>query len=152
MFRGLTALTVDVKGRITIPSQYRDRLTDEAHGQVVITIDTEERCLLVYPFLQWQLIEEKLQALPSFLPASRRIQRLLIGHAMDIELDRFGRALLPTLLREYAGIEKDVVLVGQGNKFELWDESEWKRCRESWLHGGMDDPNDLPPELQSFSL
>src|SRR3989344_9310131 len=102
MFRGLTAIQVDDKGRMAIPARYREVLEEEARGYLVVTIDTEERCLLLYPYAQWELIEEKLEALPSYNHSSRRIQRLLIGHATELEIDRQGRILLPLLLREYA--------------------------------------------------
>ncbi len=152
MFRGLTALNIDEKGRITIPSTYRQAIMDEASGEVVITIDTEERCLLLYPSPAWLTIEAKLQELPSFLPATRRIQRLLIGHATDVELDRSGRVLLPPLLREYAGLDKTLMLVGQGNKFELWDQSQWNANRDGWLTKDKDGDSGMPPELMSLSL
>ena len=98
MFRGINAITIDGKGRIAVPARYRDVLGE----QVVVTIDTEEPCLLLYPAAQWQVIEDNLQKLPSFNVAARRIQRLLIGHATDIELDASARILVPTLLRDYA--------------------------------------------------
>ena len=77
MFRGINAVAIDDKGRLAIPARYRDLIGDEAGGLLVITIDTEERCLLLYPYPQWEQIERKLEALPSYHPASRRIQRLL---------------------------------------------------------------------------
>ena len=152
MFRGLAACSIDVKGRVTVPSNYRKILTEEAEGKLVLTIDTEERCLLLYPLPRWLKIEEKLENLPSFLPATRRIQRLLIGHATDLEIDRQGRILLPNLLREYAGLEKSVMLVGQGKKVEIWGESQWQLGRDNWLSEGMDDSAEIPAELQDISL
>jgi len=153
MFRGLTSLNVDVKGRIIVPTQYRQAITEEANGQMVITIDTEDRCLLLYPLHQWRVIEERLGQLPTFQPAARRIQRLLIGHATELELDRNGRILLPALLREYAGLDKTIMLVGQGKRFEIWGEAQWQLHRESWLAEGIGE-NDagIPPELISLSL
>ncbi len=152
MFRGLNAVNIDAKGRITVPSHFREAIMDEANGQTVLTIDTEDRCLLLYPFAQWHDIEEKLQNLPSFHPASRRIQRLLIGHATEIELDRQGRILLPQLLRDYAGLEKSVMLVGQGKKLEIWGESQWQIGRESWIAEDVDGNGGLPSELSTLSL
>src|SRR3990167_11170332 len=102
MFRGLTSVNIDDKGRITIPSHHRTSIMDEANGALVLTIDTEDRCLLLYPLPHWKVIEEKLGQLPSFHPVTRRIQRLLIGHATELELDRNGRILIPSLLREYS--------------------------------------------------
>lgn len=152
MFRGLTTITVDDKGRITVPAQYRRDLTTQANGALVITIDTEDPCLWLYPFPQWQTIEQQLSALPNLHPATRRIQRLLIGHATDVEMDSHGRILLPGLLREYAGLNKSVALVGQGKKFEIWDEQRWRTERDNWLDHDDGDDGGTPPELASIVL
>jgi MraZ protein len=147
MFRGINAINLDSKGRLAIPARYREGLGDE----VVVTIDTEEPCLLLYPVLQWQKIEDGLQRLPSFNAAARRIQRLLIGHATDITLDGNGRALLPPLLRDYAALEKRVVVIGQGNKFEIWDEIAWQEKRAVWLKEESSGDG-LPDEMKTFFL
>lgn len=152
MFRGLHAANIDVKGRITVPAHFREAIMDEAAGQIVLTIDTEEHCLLLYPFPQWHQIEQQLIELPNFNPASRRIQRLLLGHATELELDRSGRILLPQLLRDYAGLDKSVVLVGQGKKIELWGEAHWQGCRDEWIQQQTDGNGTLPPEIALLSL
>lgn len=151
MFRGINAVNLDPKGRIAIPTRCRARLVDEANSRLVVTIDTEDNCLLLYPFPEWELIEQKLEALPSFNKAARRIQRLLIGHATELEMDGSGRVLLPSLLRDYASIEKSAVLVGQVNKFEIWSEANWHLKRDVWLADGLNG-SELPPELQDISL
>jgi MraZ protein len=108
---------------------------------------------LLYPLSEWEEIETKLAKLPSFNPAARRIQRLLMGHATDVEMDSHGRILLPPMLREYAGLNKRVVLVGQGKKFELWDEAHWDKSRGHWLHEESNsNDSDLPEEVKSISL
>lgn len=136
-----------------MPTRYRDRLQLDSKSALVLTIDTEERCLLVYPQSEWELIEAKLATLPSFNQAARRIQRLLMGHATDVEMDNIGRILLPPMLREFAGLEKRAVLVGQGKKFELWDEAHWDKCRGRWLEEESDsDGSILPEEVKSISL
>ena len=152
MFRGLSAVQVDAKGRITIPANYRTLMIEEASGSLVVTIDTEQKCLLLYPFPQWQIIEEKLEALPSFQPAARRIQRLLMGHATELELDRQGRILLPNLLRDYAELDKSVILVGQGKKVEIWSEPLWEDARAMWLAECMGENQGVPMELAMLSL
>lgn len=152
MFRGINAITVDGKGRLAIPTRYRDALSADGKSALVVTIDTEETCLLLYPAAQWQIIEDKLQSLPSFNAAARRIQRLLIGHATDVELDSNGRVLLPPLLRDYAKLDKKVVMIGQGNKFEVWDEMLWQSKREQWLEEEGDGEGGLPDEMKNFSL
>jgi MraZ protein len=117
-----------------------------------LTIDTEEKCLLLYPLAAWEEIESKLAALPSFNPAARRIQRLLIGHATETELDTHGRILLPPLLREFAALNKRAMLVGQGKKFELWDDQLWQERRAEWLDEESQSEDDLPEEVKSLSL
>lgn len=152
MFRGINSLTVDTKGRMAIPARYRASLGGEEKVPLVITIDTEETCLLLYPAAQWQIIEDNLQKLPSFNAAARRIQRLLIGHATDVELDNNGRILIPPVLRKYAELEKDVVMIGQGNKFEVWNTLLWEQRREQWLEEEGSGDTQLPDEMKVFSL
>jgi MraZ protein len=152
VFRGVNGVNIDAKGRIVMPTRYRESLREDSSGSVVLTIDTEERCLLLYPLAAWEDIESKLAALPSFNAAARRIQRLLIGHATETELDTHGRILLPPLLREYAGLSKRAMLVGQGKKFELWDEQHWQERRAEWLDEEADSDADLPEEVKSLSL
>lgn len=133
MFRGVNQVNLDAKGRMAIPARYRDAISVQCGGHLVLTIDTEERCLLLYPVDEWEKIQAKLDALPSLDPNARRIQRLLIGHATDIEMDANGRLLLPNLLRGYAELDKKVILLGQGRKFEIWDESTWNNTRDNYL-------------------
>ncbi len=150
MFRGVNALNLDTKGRMAMPAKYRDRLQEMCNGQLVITVD-RDHCLLLYPLPEWEVIERKLVKLPSFNPQARRLQRLLIGHATEVELDGAGRILLPPPLREFADLDKRVVLIGQGNKFELWNEASWDASREQWL-AEEDGEHPLPAELESLSL
>lgn len=152
MFRGINAVNIDTKGRFAIPTRYRDALQNHADSQLVVTIDTEASCLLLYPFPEWEIIERKIEALPSFNKAARRIQRLLIGHATELELDSQGRLLIPPLLREYAAIEKRLMLVGQGKKFELWSETHWNDGRNTWLEMEANSEGELPDELRQISL
>lgn len=125
MFRGNNTISMDAKGRIAIPTRYRERIQERCSGQLVLTIDISDRCLLLYPLPDWEAIEQKVNAMPNMDPNTRRLQRLLIGHATEVEMDASGRFLLPTRLQEYALIEKRVVLLGQGKKFELWAEERW---------------------------
>lgn len=150
MFRGINSIALDAKGRLAIPVRHRERLVADADGQVVVTVDSA-RCLLLYPLPEWEVVERKLVTLPSLNPHTRRLQGLLMGHATDLELDSHGRILLPPMLREFAELDRRVVLIGQGNKFELWDEQRWADRRDAWLQ----DENDgipLPAELESISL
>jgi MraZ protein len=151
VFRGINSVNVDPKGRLAMPTRYRERLQEESNAQVVATIDTEESCLLLYPLSDWEAIEAKLAKLPSFNPAARRIQRLLMGHATELDMDGQGRVLIPSLLRDYAKIEKTAILLGQGNKFELWSEDLWHKRRQTWIDEGNGEFG-LPEELASLSL
>jgi MraZ protein len=148
MFRGINAITIDGKGRFAVPTRYRDALG----AQLVLTIDSKETCLLLYPSTEWQVIEDKLQSLPSFNEQARRIQRLLIGHATDVDIDSSGRVLLPPLLRDYAQLDKRLVMIGQGNKFEVWNEVLWQQRREHWLATEASLLDGLPDEMKTFSL
>jgi len=155
MFRGAAAINIDAKGRIAMPIRFRDLLMGRSepsiNPQLVVTIDTEEPCLLIYPLAEWDLIQRKLEQLPSFNPTARRIQRLLIGHATDLELDANGRILLPALLREYAQLDKKIILLGQGKKIELWSESLWNARRETYLQANSN-TEELPELLHQLSL
>ena len=120
MFQGATQLNLDSKGRLAIPARYRDMLLAHCAGQLVLTADADG-CLLVYPQPEWQPIREKLMQLSAFNPRIRALQRFLVGHAEDVVMDAAGRVLVSPTLRSYAVLDKHVMLVGQGNKFELWD-------------------------------
>lgn len=148
----MNSVHLDAKGRMGIPARYRLRIEQEAKNQLIVTIDTEETCLLLYPLSQWEVIERKIEALPSFNEVARRIQRLLIGHATEVELDTNGRILLPALLREYAKLDKEVMLIGQGKKFEIWAEKEWHDKRGKWLANNKKDKGETPSEILSLSL
>ena len=148
MFRGVAQLSLDSKGRLAVPSRYREALLVRCAGRLVITADFDQ-CLLIYPLPDWEPIQQKLMGLSSLNPRIRDLQRQLIGYAEDIEMDAAGRVLVSSALREFAALEKNVVLVGQGNKFELWDKQKWEQALER--ASGFTD-GDLPPELEGFSL
>lgn len=133
MFRGEYALTVDAKGRLAVPTRYRERLAEICSGKLITTISLIERCLVVYPFPDWQRIERELEALPALDADAQAISHLLIGHASECDLDGHGRMLLPQGLRDFAGLGKHVKMVGQVRKFELWDEGAWGTRREELL-------------------
>ncbi len=150
MFRGANKLTLDAKGRMVMPTRYRERLQERCGGKLVITVD-KEQCLLIYPLPDWEEIERKLMRLPTLNPQARRLQRLMVGHATDTDLDAHGRLLLPPNLREFGLLKRDAMLIGQGMRFELWDEARWNERRDEWL---ADDESvaDLPAELETLSL
>ncbi len=150
MFRGANKLTLDAKGRMVMPTRYRERLQERCGGKLVITVD-KEQCLLIYPLPDWEEIERKLMRLPSLNAQARRLQRLMVGHATDTDLDAHGRLLLPPNLREFSLLKRDAMLIGQGMRFELWDEARWNERRDEWL-AGEESAADLPAELETLSL
>lgn len=152
MFRGITNLSVDTKGRLAIPSRYRQRIIDSSNSQLVVTVDHTDRCLLIYPMQDWIKIEEQLMKLSNMNRRSRNVQRLLLGHASECELDNQGRIRLSPPLREYAGLEKKVVLVGQLNKFELWDAEIWQTERDAWIAEAQSGDEGMDDALSQVSI
>lgn len=160
VFRGVTHVALDAKGRFAVPAKYRDALANgggagdaaapatAAAGALVLTVDPS-RCLLLYPRAAWEPIQARLMSLSSFNEPIRRLQRLLVGYAEDVDLDGVGRILVSGELRAYAGLSHRAVLVGQGNKFELWDEPRWQEQTAQTIHFAA---GALPPELDGFSL
>jgi transcriptional regulator MraZ len=148
LFRGITQLSLDSKGRLAIPAKYRDGLVSLCAGRLIVTADPS-KCLLIYPQPAWEPIEQKLISLSSFDKKTRSLQRLLVGNASDVEMDNAGRVLVSSPLRKFAGLTKNVVLVGQGAKFELWGEEQWDLQMEDALDFK---DGDMPTELEGFSL
>jgi MraZ protein len=152
----VTHLALDAKGRLAIPARHRDALVGaaaesaaEGGGRTLVLTADPGRCLLLYPRAAWEPIQQRLMALSSFNDQIRGLQRLLVGHADDVEMDSAGRILVPPALRQYAGLDHRVVLVGQGNKFELWDEAKWQ---EQTARAVTFPAGGLPAELDGFSL
>ena len=150
MFRGATKVTLDDKGRMVMPTRYREQIAELSQGHLVVTVDRDQ-CLLIYPQPEWEQTERKLMSLPSLNSTARVLQRLMVGHATELELDGHGRMLLPPELREFAKLERHGMLIGQGNRFELWDETRWAEHCDQWLKSeGL--AGDLPSELDSLKL
>ena len=150
MFRGVNNINIDVKGRFGVPARFREFLINHCRGEMVVTIDTEEKCLLIYPRPDWDEIQRRVEDLPSFNAVTRRVQRLLIGHATDVQMDASGRVLLSPPLRNYANLDKKGILIGQGKKMELWDENDWNNKRDIWVEEGQN--LGIPEELAGLSL
>ncbi len=145
-------VNLDSKGRLAVPTRYRELLNEGSQGQMVCTIDLHQPCLLLYPLPQWELIEKKLSCLSSINPAERRVQRLLLGHASECQMDNAGRLLLASTLRQHAGLTKAVMLVGQFNKFELWDEQTWYQQIRQDIDAEQSTLQPLSERLQDLSL
>ena len=151
MFRGVQHINMDAKGRFAMPARQREPLLSECEGQLVATIDTQSKCLVLYPLPEWEGIEAQIKALPNLKPAVKKFQRLVLGYAAELQLDNNGRTLLPQSLRDYAQLEKKIVLVGQGDKLELWSEALWLEERDAALADVAGD-GELPEELMTLSL
>jgi MraZ protein len=146
-FLGSFAITMDEKGRFAIPTRVREQLSEFCGGKIVVTAHTEERCLLIYPEPKWQELLPQIEALPNINRKARMMQRLLLGYATPLEVEGNGRVLLPPTLREYAGLDKKLMLIGQGKKLELWNEERWFE----WLDAAGED-HDVPSEVLALSL
>ncbi len=151
LFRGVSFLNLDAKGRLAIPARYRERLQSCCDSRLVITVD-RDHCLLIYPEPTWVEIERKLDQLPSFNEQARMLQRLYIGHAQEVDMDGQGRVLLPPALRSFAALDKRVALVGQGKKFELWDEEAWNDNCNDWLNQADLSQIESSPDIASLSI
>ncbi|MBF2758815.1 MAG: division/cell wall cluster transcriptional repressor MraZ [Ectothiorhodospiraceae bacterium AqS1] len=151
MFRGQYPLTMDAKGRIAIPARYRAQLEADG-GQVITTVDLYQRCIAVYPFAVWEPIEGSLNNVPVADLVGQKLRRRLVGRAVDCDLDAQGRILLSAELRQYAGLEKRVQMVGLGKKFELWDEGRLHLYRRDEQEDPEQAVNLGQEELSAHSL
>lgn len=129
-FLGEQESTVDSKGRFMLPGVFRKKLPESSPGLFVINRGFE-KCLTLYPLVNWEPLFEKLGKLNDFDPKVREFKRFFFNGATDLELDSAGRLLVPPNLREYAGIEKDIVLVGYSEKIEIWDKIKHQEVLES---------------------
>ena len=148
MFSGATNLSLDIKGRLAVPAKHRDELIVQSAGNIVLTAHPHG-CLMLYPRPAWEPIEAKLTGLSSFNPQTSAIKRMIVGQADHLELDTTGRFLVNPVLRKFAKLDKEVMFVGQGSHFELWDIEAW----DAQLAILMGEGNlELPAELEGFSL
>jgi len=147
VFQGATELSVDAKGRLAVPTRYRDALI--SGGAAVVLTAHPDGCVLLYPRLAWEPIGSKIQSLSSFNEQARWWQRLLVGFAEETSLDAQGRILLSPALRKFADLKKDVMLVGQGSHFELWDVALWEEKLTRAMSQASSSP---PPGTENFSL
>jgi MraZ protein len=152
MFRGTSAITLDSKNRITIPTKYREELFADCAGKMVCTVDIQHACLLLYPLPEWEEIELKLCELSSMNPQERLAQQKLLGNANDCEIDKSGRLLINGPLRQHASLEKNIILVGQLKKFEIWSESAWQVQMQQDLSEVQSSEIQLTERLLDLSL
>ena len=137
MFRGSSFHTIDVKGRLIIPARFRDVIRGDGGERVMLS--RMDGCVVVYVLEEWRRIETRILQLAQKNDSMRRFRRVFIGGAFDCACDKQERILIPPLLREYAGLQKDVVLVGVLDHFEIWS-------REKWEHENLNLEKDLKQE------
>jgi MraZ protein len=152
VFRGINSVALDAKGRLALPARSRETMQERCGGHVVLTIDSRERCLLMYPLPEWEKVQQGLERLENLKRNARVLQRLLIGHATDVETDSNGRLLIPPPLREHAGLTKKVVLLGQGNKIEIWSEEIWQARLAEWLKERAADSSDDSDDFTGLTV
>lgn len=151
MFRGISNISLDAKHRVAMPARYRDQLMESCGGQLVISVDAE-KCLVIYPLGEWEEVERKLMSLPNSDKRVRRLQRFLMGHASEVEMNAQGRFVVPEPLREFASISKQAVLAGQGNKFELWSADSWNDSVDEWVDDSAEENGDISELMGSISF
>ena len=147
MFQGATALNLDAKGRLAVPTRHRDTLQSGNGSKQVLTAHPH-RCLLLYPAPAWEPIRARIMGFSSFDPQTSLWKRLLVGFAEEVELDASGRLLVSPELRKFGSLEKQVMMVGQGSHFEIWSQSAWEKQLEQLATGG----DKLPPGMENFAL
>jgi len=152
MFRGTSAITLDSKNRITMPTRYREELFADCAGKMVCTVDIQHPCLLLYPLPEWEEIELKLCGLSSMNPQERLLQQVLLGNASDCEIDKSGRLLINGPLRQHANLEKNIMLVGQLKKFEIWNEQSWQGQMQQGIAKIQSGEIELTERLLDLSL
>ena len=151
MFRGIYHITLDTKGRLSVPAKVRAQLEAESADGLILTAELEGQ-LLLYTLPEWEKVEEKLVKLPSFDPQIRRLKRLYMGNAAECELDSTGRILIPPPLRQRAALDKKVVLSGMGNNFELWAQEAWDAINAQDADELRADGLDLTGALETLAL
>lgn len=145
MFRGRYEHTIDSKGRLSIPSKFREVLLGKGDERLVITnfVIDSMRCLDVYPLDEWLHFEEEVKKKPKFDRRMMMFQNYYLGGASECEVDKQGRILIPPLLRQYVGLKRDVVLVAALEKFRVWDKETWKKVFSEAEDKLMQDPDFL---------
>ena len=152
MFRGTSAITLDSKSRITVPTKYREELLSDCEGKMVCTIDVQQPCLVLYPLPEWEEIEIKLSQLSSTVREEKLFKQLVLGNATDVVMDKSGRLLINGPLKQYAKLDKNVMLVGQLNKFEVWSESAWQELMQQGISQIQAGEIELTDRLLDLSL
>ena len=150
VFRGRYEHTIDGKGRTSLPSRFRDVLTASGESRLIVTTGLDA-CLVAYPLREWEAFEERLSRLPSFDPSVAMLKRIYVSGAIECDLDKLGRLLLPSSLRDHAGISRELLFAGMGKHIELWDKARF----ESLSRGALEDETkraDMAKRLAELGL
>lgn len=142
MYQGKSAISLDAKGRMSVPARHRDALILQCEGRITLT-KHPHGCLLFFPRPVWEIHREQIAAWPM---SARAWQRIFLGNALDVELDSNGRILISPELREAAGLSRDLMLIGMGSHFEIWDAAKLAENEAEAITGGM------PDALRDFSF
>jgi MraZ protein len=157
LFRGISSINLDGKGRLAIPARYRAEIQDSCACQMIVSIALntkflpEKGCLWLYPLSEWEIIEEKINNMPSMKKKVADLQRFFVGGATPCDMDAQGRLLIPEIMKNKVGLEKQTTLVGHGKKFEIWNESIWAELESTWF-SGTDDSKDGLEDIADLSL
>lgn len=154
MFEGVSTLSLDAKGRLAVPARHRSTLEECCASRVAVTVNpmAGEPCLWLYPEGEWREVVRTLEGLPAFDPQAQAMRRFMIGYASPLELDAQGRIKLSAEQCKFAGLDKRIALVGQGRKFEIWDEQAWTRNQPQWQSLLVNEEGQLSPALQGLVL
>ncbi len=140
MFRGVNSINLDAKGRLAVPTRYRAELQESCDRQMIVTVAVNERCvgekgcLWLYPLPEWEKVELTISKRSTLNKMAIKLRRFLIGNATECEMDAQGRLLLPEKLRNFAKMEKKIILAGQLNKFEIWNAEAWTDKENEWMN------------------
>lgn len=153
MLRGESAIKMDAKGRMALPTRSRAPMIERCDGNMVVTVNTDRKeCLWLYPLDEWEKVERKITALSTFNEEHQKLKRFFLGSAVDVQMDAAtGRVLIPAKLREFAHLSKEISLVGSGNKYEVWDGSRWDASLSDWAGVGISRDN-LSDEMRMLQL
>lgn len=155
LLRGVSSINLDAKGRLAVPTRYRAELQESCECQMIITVAVNDKCmgeagcLWLYPLPEWEKLELTISKLPTLNKTAVKLRRFLIGNASECEMDKQGRLLLPEKLRQFANMDKHILLVGQLTKFEIWNKTAWEHKENEWM---IDDDDSGLDDLGSLSF
>lgn len=146
-FRGIKEVSLDSKWRLAIPTRFRELAQEICGCELILNVNPFNRCITVYPLKEWERIEAQISSYPDAIEDQRAMRNLLMGYATELEMDSAGRFVVPQMHRKYAGIDKDAVVVGKANKFEIWNADRWHESTEQTFANGSMGEKPLSDEV-----